>query len=197
MDDNHKDNNECKVTNGAGNDDGEGGLYEVCGFCDFDCNLNVGFTVDDDADNNGDGEHGNINDLVVDDGDVKIDSTLLNDESFDDDDIDERVTWVVDDKLHRAEVMLKMLSVRYTLCTTDGDVDDICRDAYNGNGSSIDTIEHNKDVDVTLLLDVFDAGEYVIFVSCSNRDVDDCSEDDGRFVGNSRDGINDDLDGCE
>ena len=175
------------MTNGA----------EVCGFCDFDCNLNVGFTVDDDADNNGDGEHGNINDLVVDDGDVKIDSTLLNDESFDDDDIDERVTWVVDDKLHRAEVMLKMLSVRYTLCTTDGDVDDICRDAYNGNGSSIDNIEHNKDVDVTLLLDVVDAGEYVIFVSCSNCDVDDCGEDDGRVVGNSRDGINDDLDGCE
>ena len=104
MDDNHKDNNECKVTNVAGNDDGEGGLYEVCGSCvdcncDVDCNLddggfistvdgdvdNNGSTVDGDADNNGDGEYCNINDIVVDDGDVNIDSTLLNDETFDDD----------------------------------------------------------------------------------------------------------------
>ena len=103
VDDDHMSNNECKVTNGAGLDGGEGGSYSVCDFCDdcncdVDCNLddggfistvdgdadNNGSTVDDDADNNGDGEHGNINDIVVDDGDVKIDSTLLNDETFDD-----------------------------------------------------------------------------------------------------------------
>ena len=84
--------------------------------------------------------------------------------------------------------MLKMLTVKYTLYITDDDVDGICCDLYNGNDdglcdstSSINTIDHNEgrdDVDVakidvlpdkhdgTLLLNVVDAGEYGIFVSC-------------------------------
>ena len=102
-----------------------------------------------------------------------------------------------------------MLSVEQTLCTTNGDVDDICCDASNNNDdSSIDTIEHteNKDDvgvakmdalpdkhDGSVLLDVVDAGGYGIFVSCCNCDVDDCGED----VGNSWDDIQGVLHGCE
>ena len=81
-----------------------------------------------------------------------------------------------------------MLTVKYKLCTTDDDVDGICCDVYNGNDdglcdstSSINTIEHTEDRDDvgvtkiyvlpdkhdgTLLLNVVDAGEYGIFVSC-------------------------------
>ena len=79
--------------------------------------------------------------------------------------------------------MLKMLTVKYTLCITDDDVDGICCDAYNSNDDGLcdSTIEHNEDrdgvgvakIDVlpdkpdgTLLLNVVDAGECGIFVSC-------------------------------
>ena len=67
------------------NDDDVGGSPEACGFCNgcssnFDCNPDVGFNStinDNNVRHDGDGEHSDIDVLVV-DGDVTVDSILLN-----------------------------------------------------------------------------------------------------------------------